>query len=292
MIRVRTAGRMGNQMFQLAFAHATSRRLGTEFALGRGPRSTHATLGPPLWRFFELGPWARPTLRWRRRMAFRLQHGFRAELVLIEQHDNPINSLGRLRDGVEYGGFFQSECWFEEYAEEIRRLFMVRGEYREEFLQRYPTRRPYICMHVRRSDYLDMPGGWALPTSYFRDALDSLSDRDRYELIVVSDDPVAVCRELSDEPSMRCSQNSPIVDLQLLINADVVVTSNSSFSWWGAWLNQQPGARVIAPEHWLGFASGAEEPVGVIPERWTSLRVREGPLRRVTSASDGSEAVA
>jgi Glycosyl transferase family 11 len=289
MIRVRTAGRMGNQMFQLAFAHATSRRLGTEFALGPGPRSTHATLGPPLWRFFELGPWGRPTLRWRRRTAFRLQHGFRADLVLVEQHDDPINSFGHLRDGVEYGGFFQSERWFEGYADEIRRLFTVRGDHQEEFLQRYPTRRPYICMHVRRSDYLDVPGGWALPTSYFLDALDSISNRDRYELIVVSDDPAAVRRELSDEPSMRCSQNSAMVDLQLLINADVVIASNSSFSWWGAWLNQRPGALVVAPKHWLGFAAGIEEPARVIPERWISLPVREGPLRRTALAVDGSD---
>jgi hypothetical protein len=283
---------MGNQMFQLAFAHATGRRLGTEFALGPGPRSTHATLGPPLWRFFELGSWARPIQRWRRRTAFRLQHGFRADVVLIEQHDDPINSLRQLRDGVEYGGFFQSERWFEEYADEIRRLFTVRGEHQEAFLRRYPTRHPYICMHVRRGDYLDVPGGWALPTSYFLDALESISDRDRYELIVVSDDPVAVRAELSDEHSMRCSQNSAMVDLQLLMNADFVITSNSSFSWWGAWLNQRPGVRVIAPKHWLGFASGVDEPAGVIPQRWTSLPVREDPIRRVASASDGSEAVA
>jgi hypothetical protein len=280
MIRVRTAGRMGNQMFQLAFAHATSRRLGTSYALGPGPRGSHPTLGPPLSSFFELGEWARPAVRRRRRLAFRLHHGPRPKLVEIGQLEDPATVLPRLRDGVEYVGFFQSEQWFEDFAEEIRAIFRVGAEHREAFAARFPTLPPYICMHVRRADYLDIPGGWALPTSYFRDALASIPDRHRYALVVVSDDPQAVAIELAGEPGLRCTSNPAIVDLQLLIGADVVVTSNSSFSWWGAWLNERPGLRVIAPRHWIGFATGVDEPAGVVPQRWNSLAVRDAPLQR------------
>lgn len=273
-------------MFQAAFAHAASRRLGTEFALGPGPRSSFATLGPPLWQFFELVPWARPLVRWRRRSAFRLRHGFRADVVEVGQHDDPLGVLPDLRDGVEYAGFFQSELWFADFAQEIRQLFTVRADHRAAFEQRFPTRRPYICMHVRRTDYLDIADGWALPTSYFLQARDSIPEHEHYDLVVVSDDPEAIGEEFAGEPTLRCSRNSAIIDLQLLIHADVVITSNSSFSWWGAWLNQQPGARVIAPKHWLGFAAGIDEPARVIPERWTSLLVRDAPLHRATTASD------
>jgi hypothetical protein len=279
---------MGNQMFQFAFAHATSRRLGTEFVVGPGPRSTHATLGPPLWHFFELDQWAAPRVRLRRRASFRLHHGLRPDLVVIDQHEDPIEVLPTLRDAVEYGGFFQSESWFADFEAEIRRLFTVRAEHRQEFLQRFPALGPYICVHIRRTDYLDMPDGWALPTSYFRDALGSISHRDRYELVIVSDDPTAVRAEFAGEPALQCSQNSAIVDLQLLMNADFVITSNSSFSWWGAWLNPR-GAHVIAPKHWLGFAAGVDEPARAIPERWISLPVREGPLRRAAPAATASE---
>ncbi|HEX4034152.1 MAG TPA: alpha-1,2-fucosyltransferase [Solirubrobacteraceae bacterium] len=283
MIRVRTAGRMGNQMFQLAFAHATSRRLGREFSLGPGPRGSHATLGPPLWSFFELGDWARPALRWRRRAAFRLRHGPRPQLDEIGQFEDPATVLKRLRDGVEYAGFFQSEHWFEDYAEEVRALYRVRAEHRQAFEAQFPALPPYICMHVRRADYLDIPGGgWALPTSYFRDALASIPERERYLLVVVSDDPQAVAIELAGEPGLQCSSNPAIIDLQLLIGADVVVTSNSSFSWWGAWLNERPELRVIAPLHWIGFASGVDEPAGAIPGRWNALAVRDAPLQRDT----------
>jgi hypothetical protein len=275
---------MGNQMFQLAFAYAASRRLGTNFVLGPGPRGSHATLGPPLSSFFELDEWVRPALRRRRRLAFRLRHGPRPELVEIGQREDPHALLPRLRDGVEYAGFFQSEQWFAGFAEEIRAIFRVAAAHREAFATSFAALPPYICMHVRRADYVDMPGGWALPTSYFRDALASIPERDRYALFVVSDDPQAAAIELAGEPGLRCERNPAIIDFQLLMGADVVVTSNSSFSWWGAWLNQRPGLQVIAPRHWIGFATGVDEPVGVIPQRWSTVKVRDAPLRRRPSS--------
>jgi len=281
MIRVRLIGRMGNQMFQLAFAHAASRRLGTEFVMCREPGTGHPTIG--LWRFFELGPWGRASVRWRRRAQFRFQHGFKPDVVLCEQHESPASTLARLRDGVEYGGYFQSEDWFTDCVDEIRRLFTVRDEHQHAFRRMFPDIEPYICMHVRRTDFFHQAGGLALPTSYFVDALESIPDRDRYQLIVVSDDPEAVREELGDHYIVRCSRNPAIVDLQLLANADVVITSSSSFSWWGAWLNRRPGVRVIAPKHWLGFASGFDEPARVIPERWVSLPVRDPPQQSTAS---------
>jgi hypothetical protein len=272
---------MGNQMFQLAFAHAASRRLGTEFVMCREPGTHHPTIR--LWRYFELGRWANPAVRWRARARFWSRHGFRPELVLCEQHDDPAGTLASLRDGVEYSGFFQSEDWFSGYAGEVRGLFTVRAEHRKEFRARFPAVEPYICMHVRRADYVSHPAGLALPTSYFLEALESISDRERYRLVVVSDDPEAVRRELGAGRVDHCSQNPAIIDLQLLMNAQVVITSNSSFSWWGAWLNQQPGARVIAPRHWLGFRSGIDEPARVIPARWVTIPVRDPPLQAIES---------
>jgi hypothetical protein len=59
------------------------------------------------------------------------------------------------------------------------------------------------------------------------------------------------------------------------MHADTVVLSNSSFSWWGAWLNRRPGARILAPEHWVGFETGIESPRDVICAGWERVVVRE-----------------
>jgi len=70
----------------------------------------------------------------------------------------------------------------------------------------FPDNEPYICMHIRRTDFLLPGGGLALPTSYFVDALESIPDRDRYQLVVVSDDPDAVREELGDRYTSACSR--------------------------------------------------------------------------------------
>ncbi|MHB1569047.1 MAG: alpha-1,2-fucosyltransferase [Solirubrobacteraceae bacterium] len=275
MIAVPAGGRMGNQMFQFAFVYAASRRLATTFAFVAPRRaSQRRELGPPLWHTFELGSWHRRALRLRREARLRL--GGALETVDVGQHEEPGDVLARLRDGVCYRGYFQSERWFADYEDDVRRLFTVRGPLLAEFRARYEPRRPYVCMHVRRTDYLDTQA-WALPTSYFHNALAAVPDCDRYELVVVSDDPEAVRRELHDLP-VRCEARPAAVDLLLLTHATVVITSNSSFSWWGAWLNRRPGLRVIAPRHWFGFAHGVEEPARVIPSSWTTIDVRDPPL--------------
>lgn len=274
MIAVRRGGRMGNQMFQLAFAHAASRRLGTSFRILEPPRSRRRALGPPLWDCFELGAWGRRMVRFGRAALF--QAHFSRPLITVEQDHIPERVLAGLRDGAIYSGFFQSERWFAGFEEDIRRMFTVRRDHWAEF-ERYRPKAAYICMHVRRADYLDT-NAWALPTSYFRDALGAVGDARRYELVIVSDDPPAVRRELQDLPGAACVDRPMMVDLLLLMNADAVITSNSSFSWWGAWLNPKPHLRVIAPKHWFGFASGVEEPTGVIPRGWTTVPVRDPPL--------------
>jgi Glycosyl transferase family 11 len=256
-------GRMGNQMFQLAFAHAASRRLGTGFVLGPGA----------LWEYFDAGAWSRRSVRLARKLAFRARHGREGpDRLLIKDDQDPAEVLAGLRDGVAYGGFFQSERYFAGYEEDVRRLFAVRPAYETAFARRYGDLGPYICMHMRRGDYGEE--GLSLPTTFFRDALAAIPERDQVPLIVVSDDPASAREELGDMANARFETNPAIIDLLLLMNANAVIASNSSFSWWGAWLNQRPEVRVVAPQHWLGFGTGLERPRDVIPTRWIQVPVR------------------
>ena len=178
---------------------------------------------------------------------------------------------------MSYQGFFQSEEWFTGYAQEVRCLFEPLPEHVRMF-ERYRRREPYVCVHMRRADYLDT-NIWALPTSFFLDVLGTVDALERFDVVVVTDDPVFVRRELGDVPRLVCERRPPMTDFQLLLHADVVVTSNSSFSWWGAWLNNGLDTQVIAPKNWLGFAAGVEEPRKVIPAPWTTVAVRDPPLR-------------
>lgn len=261
---------MGNQMFQLAFAHAAAGRLGTSYVFGDAP----------LWESFELGKWGRRSARLTRKARFRARYGSAGpEQVFVDVDRDPGEVLESLRDHVAYGGFFQSERYLTGYENEIRKLFAVRAEHQRAFAARYGDLGPYTCVHVRRADYLEIDG-WALPASYFAEALAAAGAwTDAGPVIVVSDDLDAARAELGHLRGLRFEANSAMVDLLLLMNADKVILSNSSFSWWGAWLNRRPGVRVVAPEHWVGFEAAIESPRDVICAGWERVVVRDAALR-------------
>jgi Glycosyl transferase family 11 len=264
MIGIERRGEFGNNMFQWAFGLAASRRLSTGFVMEHAPLSPLFVLDG-----YTSVPSQLRRLPWRAKQRLRP-----APIVEVDGDDDPREVMAGLRDGVRYGGFFQSAEYFGSELDSVRRAFMVRREHRDRFLRSYRdlVSHDYVCVHVRRGDYLHWGGyGVALPWSYFRRCLE-LAGGDR-PVVFTSDDIAAVRAEFASHPRVRFAANEPIVDLQLMMHAKVSVVSNSSFSWWGAWLNRRPDKRVLAPRHWLGFKEGREWPRRVIPEEWEQVGV-------------------
>lgn len=279
MIAVNSFGRLGNNMFQWAFGVSASRRLGTEFVM------SDDLLSP----LFELDG-STGMQRRLHRLRWLAEFGLR-RMPVIEQtnDDDPESLLSELRDGARYSGWFQSADYLSGSEGAVRRALAVRPEHRLTFEQRYadlPER--YACVHIRLRDYLEfrlgeyMMGGGvgiALPESYFRRCLDRI-DPD-LPVIFTSDDITAVEAAFGSQPNARFESNEAIVDLQLMINAQTCITSNSSFAWWGAWLNERPDKRVLAPRYWIGFSEGREWPRRVLPDGWEQVEVeaRQGAWR-------------
>jgi hypothetical protein len=273
VIAVDMRGRMGNQMFQVAFALAAATRLRTRFAI----------LGPcELAEHFERPPLGRPLERHAARLAFYARHG-RAPRLFVEGAVDPTEFLTTLRNGRRYSGFFQSAAYFAGCENNVRDMFRVRSDHVATFERTYGELGRYVCVHVRRGDYLS--AGWSLPASYFRAAVTAVPECADLPTIVVSDDLPGAQAEYDWPEGTRFVSNAPAVDLQLLSHASVVIASNSSFSWWGAWLNVVPDAQVAAPACWLGVESGTEDPPGVIPPGW--IRVGLGDRRASTQVLEG-----
>lgn len=259
MIAVERRGRLGNQMFQYAFGVAAATLLGTDFAMAT------AELQP----LFAL-PGRGGLGRARRSVAFRLRRP--QPVVEVDGDAEPEAVLASLVDGRGYTGFFQSERYFVAARDEVAAAFAIRREHVSAFESRYAglLAAPYVCCHVRRTDYHAFDGGVVLPPAYYADALASVAGVDG-PLVVVGDD----LDEVRDvfPAGTRFEHNEPIVDLQLMVHAAAFVSSNSSLSWWGGWLGERPDRPVVAPRLWLGFKRGREIPRGVVPERWHDLPV-------------------
>jgi hypothetical protein len=266
MIAVERRGRLGNQLFQFALGVAAAERLGTSFVM-----DDEALRG-----IFGLGRWGRPIGRRLRGLRFRAGHRLRPYPVVWEvAFDDPLELLQHVRDRRIYNGFFQSERFFADAREAVRAAFAFRVEHERRYHERYPdlVGVPYVCCHVRRGDYHTWEGGVVLPASYYLAALEQLGPVAGMPVVFVGDDFEDLPDALASVPGVRFERNDEALDLMLLARAAGVVTSNSSFGWWGAYLNRTDGTRVLAPRHWLGFKKGSEFPPSVIPGGWQQVTV-------------------
>jgi hypothetical protein len=179
-------------------------------------------------------------------------------------YDSAFEALGPT---TSLFGYFQSERYFSSVAEILRDCFSPRepfGAAAAEVLCRIERSRLPVSVHVRRGDYLK-PGTaevhGILGEPYYREAMSRLEAAigQDAELFVFSDDAVAAEQLLNFVPMSRLvhvrgDAERPWEDMALMARCQHHVIANSSFSWWGAWLNRWPDKIVVAPCAWFAPA--------------------------------------
>jgi len=276
MFVVAQLGRMGNAMFQFAFGHALSRRLNAKWYL----TDMHAL------RYFELGAYAAyrvrvgRILRKKSRAVARRAGLFKPEFVYVDELAEPEGVMAEAGDGVTYSGHFQSEKYFVSAQQEVREMFTVKRRYRNEFDRQYGrllNQRPLLVIHIRRTDYVEYcvlgAQDTSLPAAYYRSAMEALGERDQYQCIFVGDDLDWAREHFGNVRGAQFLRGDPIADFQLLTRADALILSNSSFAWWGAYLNDVRQKVVVAPKLWLGFKAATEYPRGILAPDWRAIDV-------------------
>jgi hypothetical protein len=183
---------------------------------------------------------------------------------MVILNDTPVNEVFKqVKNHHMYKGHFQSESYFKDFKEEIRKLYSIKKQHAAAFepvIKQFSSSKKKLVIHVRRSDYIGLD--LSLPVSYYKKAIEMVNDADVI-YIFISDDPVFIEAEFAYLPNKYISSHDEITDLQFLIHADICILSNSSFSWWGAWLNSNKNKQVFAPKYWLGFKNEREYPQGI-----------------------------
>jgi hypothetical protein len=280
MIVARLFGGLGNQLFQYAAGRALADRLGTDLALDTrylgGDRAfgldhfanaryrTDAPLPPAksdgllrygLWRLFGRSP------RFHRERALGFDPGFLD-----------------LPDGSYLHGYWQSERYFAAIADRLRHdlTFTTPPDpANAEMAARIDAAPRAVSVHVRRGDYLASGSYAACPPDYYQQAIARLSDDPGPPLtcFVFSNDPAWARHNLDLGAEMVVvdinDEARGAFDLHLMSRCADHVLANSTFSWWGAWLDPAPDKRVIAPANWFGTAKLSNP--DLIPEGWLRL---------------------
>jgi hypothetical protein len=289
MIIVNIIGGLGNQMFQyasgVALAAATDQTVGYATDIFQ-QQSTHN--GFELDRVFgldlsivsaadlrrEIGPLrALPTVR-RAAVKFAVPQLLLGPRFRIERgfaFDGGI--AAQLQNGGYLHGYWQSEAYFASVEAEIRAALTFRNI---EGLTLPGPARHNVSLHVRRGDYLNAGSVHAAcDASYYRRALDELNlPPEETRLYLFSDDPDWARYELASlHPNIWVMEGhmgaDSYKDMYLMSLCDHHIIANSSFSWWGAWLNPSSSKRVIAPKTW--FTDPALDDRSIVPASWERL---------------------
>ncbi len=171
-------------------------------------------------------------------------------------------------------GCWQSEKYFKPFSDEVRAMFRVSNGLSEQgrkYADEISRASISIALHVRRGDYLlpeKIVHHGVLPEIYYERALKTIADKvgQPGTLFVFSDD-IEWCA--ANLPGIIVRGTDRYDDLQLISLCSHAIIANSSFSWWGAWLNANPNKVVVAPKQWL--VSSAIDTHDLIPEEWTRL---------------------
>lgn len=278
MIYTRLHGRLGNQMFQYAAARALAARHGVPVALD--PREALRRKEGVLTRVFDL-PVAEPgslppnrhnaPLRYLVWRYVGLQPRFRREQGL--GFNTEIEEWG---DGSYLHGYWQSERYFADSAEQLRRDFRFpAASAPNTSIAGRIARANSVSLHVRRGDYLTFGAHGVCGQSYYRAALGRIIDRlsDQPTVFVFSDDPDWA----RDNLELPCDRfvvdiNGPdadFEDMHLMSLCRHNIIANSSFSWWAAWLNPYPDKIVVGPARW--FSDAKLHNPDILPQTWLSV---------------------
>lgn len=193
-----------------------------------------------------------------------------------EPHFEFDSRLHQLAGDLILEGYWQSERYFADIADELRRelqpinLLDVNAH---GFLNKI-LHENSVSLHVRRSDYISNPAvaknHVVCDLAYYQRAVAMVAERVANPFFFVfTDDPAWVTKKFRiDFPMVLVSRPNTwpaYDDLRLMSNCAHNIIANSSFSWWGAWLNSRPKKIVVAPSRWFRAKKNTQD---LIPPEW------------------------
>lgn len=284
MIIVRIIGGLGNQLFQYAAAKALAQRHKTHVKLDtssfneeqlRNFDLLHLNIDATLASAGEI----------KKLKAFTIPQRIRSYLTPYPKrkfYKQPFfhfdKKFFKLGHDVYMQGYFQSEKFFRNIEKDIREDFRIKDEKIKkvtEFGQQL-NQLNSVALHIRRGDYsnketLRVHG--ILPMSYYKAAIELLQSKySNLSFFIFTDDRKWVEDNLQLPDATTVSGNvssTHFEDIYLMSLCHHNIIANSSFSWWGAWLNENKNKTVIAPAQW--FNDGPKDTQDLLPASWIKI---------------------
>lgn len=304
MIISQLSGGLGNQMFQYAAGRALAALHNTEFKIDNSwfeniplndtPRRyeldifniTVPAATPKELKFFKKGSPFK-FIQTLHKMLRLLGLGHRK--IYHERHYQFDPKLFKLAPPLYLEGYFQSYLYFKDIDQIIRKEFTLKSPLPNaaQKIAELMKKSESVCLHIRRGDYVTLKSanqfhGTCSPDYYHR-AINIIMEKMQNDpqklgnlnFFIFSDDTNWVKQNIKiPGPAKNIHYVSELgfynyEELALMSYCKHNVIANSSFSWWGAWLNNNPNKTVIAPKHW--FNDQRINTNDLIPQDWTRI---------------------
>lgn len=295
---IRISGGLGNQMFQYAAGLAISLHNNAEFLLdlsffkkcdfGDTKRDFYLNnfnISGNIAKDSDIAGIGLPNMTKKdilsksKRKLFRITEYFKPiyrKKIIIEPYFHFCPDILKIKKNCYLSGVWQSEKYFKNIKNIIRKEFTLKNEPNIELTNWIKIINKYnsISLHIRRGDYINSQktnqfhGVCSL--SYYYSAIEKILSRvTNPYFFIFSDDIDWAKNNLKIKSPAIFAGGNGIADYEELILISKCkhnIIANSSFSWWGAWLNENKDQIVISPKEWFNVKNINTS--DLIPERW------------------------
>ncbi len=171
-------------------------------------------------------------------------------------------------------GYWQDERFFINVAPELKKIFKFRDPpLRLDYISNLINESNSVALHIRRGDYITNKAAASIygvcDLNYYQRAIDFVRTKIKNpRFFVFSDDTEWAKNNFSKDEFLVVDQNrgkDSCWDMYLISMCTSAIISNSTFSWWGAWLGEGDG-HVIAPNKWF-----INRENNIVPARWVKI---------------------
>ena len=251
MITTKLQGGLGNQLFQWAATKALSIKHNTDYAFD--------------FSYFNSNQWSLELNEFKK--------------IILKQRNESI-SLNTVTDDFYFkkiennsflDGYWQSEKYFNEIDCLIREDLKIENNIKEYIVNKYSIlNENTVSLHVRRGDYVNLQNFHPLQTiDYYKNAYDTINENS-INVLILSDDINWCKKNIKFNNTLYIENETNIIDLYIMSLCKHNIIANSSFSWWGAWLNKNKNKKIVCPINWFGEKTNIYTG-DIIPEKWVKL---------------------
>lgn len=232
-------GRLGNQFFQVASTIGIATKHGYDYSFPQWINHDHLILfnsgeDIEVWKHFE-----KPLPIVPAGINFR-EHGIGWGFQNVSLPNENISLVGHM----------QSEKYFKHCEPLIRDYFKLKPKTIPEYFTRKHEGQRIVGIHLRLGDYVAKKGYHPVQSIEYYHVAMALFPCDA--IFIVFSDDIPAAKEIFGDTFYYAEGNDTMTDFWLMTQCTDFIIANSTLSWWGAWLINNPDKKVIAPSNWFG----------------------------------------